>query len=49
MHVNTLLNVLKSTIDRLDKQLGYFKGRKLKNQERIGRFEGKCPTPHWQY
>ena len=27
----------------------YFKGKKLKNQERIGRFEGKCPIPHWQY
>ena len=27
------------------KKKGYFKGGKLKNQERIDRFVGKCPTP----
>ena len=47
MHGNTLLNMFNSTIDRLEKNWN-FKGRKPKNQERIDRFEGKCPIPHWQ-
>ena len=47
MHENTLLNVFDSTVDRLDKKIDIL-GRKLKNQERIDRSEGKCPIPQWQ-
>ena len=38
MHENTLLNAFNSTF-------WCFKWRKLKNQEIIYRFEGKCPIP----
>ena len=47
MHENTLLNVFDSTVDRLDKKIDIL-GRKLKNQERIDRSEGKCLIPQWQ-